>query len=75
MALASLYHIRSHFCSDNINSGSAALVPQVLEFEDHNMGYDAATNDYRDMIKAGIIDPLKVRCTSSSSFPVENRKS
>ena len=35
-------------------------VPQVLDFEDHNMGYDAATNQYTDMIKAGIIDPLKV---------------
>ena len=34
---------------------------QVLDFEDHNMGYDAATNQYRDMVKAGIIDPLKVR--------------
>ena len=25
------------------------------------LGYNAATGDYEDMVKAGIIDPLKVR--------------
>ena len=34
---------------------------QVLEYTDSNMGYDAATGVFTDMIKAGIIDPLKVR--------------
>lgn len=34
--------------------------PQVMDFEDHNMGYDAATGEFCDMVKAGIIDPLKV---------------
>ena len=33
---------------------------QVLEYTDPNMGYDAATAQFTDMIKAGIIDPLKV---------------
>ena len=33
---------------------------QVLEYTDSNMGYDAATGVFTDMIKAGIIDPLKV---------------
>jgi hypothetical protein len=33
----------------------------VLESKDVNQGYDAATGEYTDMIKAGIIDPLKAR--------------
>lgn len=33
---------------------------QVLEFADWSMGYNAATGEFTDMIKAGIIDPLKV---------------
>jgi chaperonin GroEL (HSP60 family) len=36
------------------------LSVQVLEYTDANMGYDAATGNFTDMIKAGIIDPLKV---------------
>ena len=35
---------------------------QVLEMAEHNMGYNAATGEFIDMIKGGIIDPLKVRC-------------
>lgn len=34
---------------------------QVEEMEDFNSGYDAATDNFTDMVKAGIIDPLKVR--------------
>jgi chaperonin GroEL len=33
---------------------------QVLEYTDANMGYDAASGNFTDMIKAGIIDPFKV---------------
>lgn len=32
----------------------------MLEFTDHNMGYNAATGEFVDMVKAGVIDPLKV---------------
>lgn len=28
---------------------------------DFNAGYDAAADNFTDMVKAGIIDPLKVR--------------
>jgi chaperonin GroEL (HSP60 family) len=34
---------------------------QVLELEDHQQGYNAATGEFCDMVKSGIIDPLKVR--------------
>jgi hypothetical protein len=30
--------------------------------EDPNMGYNAAADEFTDMVKSGIIDPLKVRC-------------
>ena len=33
---------------------------KVIEQADPNMGYDAATGTFTDMVKAGIIDPLKV---------------
>ena len=33
---------------------------KVIEHTDPNMGYDAATGTFTDMVKAGIIDPLKV---------------
>lgn len=36
------------------------IVGKVLESSDPRYGYDAATGQYRDMIKAGIIDPTKV---------------
>ena len=33
---------------------------KLLESKDVNIGYDAQTGKYVDMIKAGIIDPAKV---------------
>lgn len=36
------------------------IVGKLLEQEDPRLGYDAATEQYVDMIKAGIIDPTKV---------------
>ncbi|XP_057455227.1 chaperonin CPN60-like 2, mitochondrial [Lotus japonicus] len=33
---------------------------KLLEQDDHNLGFDAAKGTYVDMVKAGIIDPLKV---------------
>ena len=37
----------------------AVIVGKVLEMEP-NMGYNAATGEFVDMVKAGIVDPLKV---------------
>ena len=36
------------------------LPAQVLESSDKNVGYNAATGTYEDLLKAGIIDPVKV---------------
>ena len=43
---------------------------QVLESGDQNIGFNAATGKYEDLMKAGIIDPTKVgflACTQSYS--------
>ncbi|KAH9619522.1 hypothetical protein KSS87_015010 [Heliosperma pusillum] len=44
------------------NAGGEApfIVGKLLEQNDHNLGYDAAKGKYVDMVKAGIIDPVKV---------------
>ena len=36
------------------------IVGKLLEGPGGSYGYNAATNEYTDMVKAGIIDPLKV---------------
>ncbi|GAX76808.1 hypothetical protein CEUSTIGMA_g4254.t1 [Chlamydomonas eustigma] len=46
--------------ASNAGVEGAVIVGKVLEYADANMGYDAATGSFTDMIKAGIIDPLKV---------------
>lgn len=36
------------------------LLELVEKDGDTNIGYNAATNTYEDLVKAGIIDPVKV---------------
>ncbi|XP_074278218.1 chaperonin CPN60-1, mitochondrial-like [Silene latifolia] len=38
----------------------ALIVGKLLEQDDHDLGYDAAKGEYVNMVKSGIIDPLKV---------------
>ncbi len=44
------------------NSGvdGAVVVGKVMEAEDANMGYNARTNTYENLLEAGVIDPTKV---------------
>lgn len=44
----------------NAGKEGSVVVEKVLGMSDVGMGYDAATDQYVDMVKAGIIDPLKV---------------
>ncbi|GAB2225525.1 hypothetical protein Droror1_Dr00006321 [Drosera rotundifolia] len=44
----------------NAGADGALVVGKLLEQDDHNFGYDAAKGVYVDMLKAGIIDPVKV---------------
>lgn len=37
---------------------------KILEHKDFSYGYDAAKNEFKDLVEAGIIDPTKVPRTA-----------
>jgi chaperonin GroEL len=45
---------------ENAGADGSIVVGKLLDANDPNLGFDAQTGDYVDMIKAGIIDPTKV---------------
>ncbi|XP_050206683.1 chaperonin CPN60-2, mitochondrial-like [Mercurialis annua] len=49
-----------HTIATNAGVEGAVIVGKLLEQDDPDLGYDAAKGEYVDMVKAGIIDPLKV---------------
>lgn len=49
-----------HTIASNAGVEGAVVVGKLLEQDNTDLGYDAAKGEYVDMIKAGIIDPLKV---------------
>ncbi len=46
--------------AENAGVSGEIVVGKVLEAKDYNFGYNAQTDEYVDMMKAGIIDPAKV---------------
>jgi chaperonin GroEL len=51
--------------------GTCFLFCQVLDAGDANVGYNAATGVYEDLLAAGIIDPAKViRCCLENAASV-----
>ena len=46
--------------AENAGVDGAVVAGKLLESTDYNFGYNAATDEYTDMVKAGIIDPTKV---------------
>merc|ERR1719353_806836 len=46
--------------ANNAGVEGSVIVEKVLGFEDKGMGYNAATDEFCEMVKAGVIDPLKV---------------
>lgn len=46
--------------ASNAGVEGAVVVGKLVEQDNPDLGYDAAKDEYVDMIKAGIIDPLKV---------------
>merc|ERR1712178_270053 len=46
--------------SDNAGEEGAVVVGKLIEQKDPNIGFNAATGEFVDMVKAGIIDPVKV---------------
>ncbi|KAL3726784.1 hypothetical protein ACJRO7_031650 [Eucalyptus globulus] len=49
-----------HTIASNAGVEGAVVVGKLLEQDNPDLGYDAAKGDYVDMVKSGIIDPLKV---------------
>lgn len=45
--------------AENAGKEGSVIVKEVIS-KDNNVGYDAAKDDFVDMIEAGIIDPMKV---------------
>lgn len=46
--------------AENAGVDGAVVAGKLLEGNDFNMGYNAQTGEYTDMVKSGIIDPTKV---------------
>ncbi len=46
--------------AENAGEDGAVISGKVLDRDEYNWGFDAQTGDFKDMVKAGIIDPTKV---------------
>ena len=46
--------------AENAGEDGAWIVGKLLESDDYNWGFNAATGEYQDLVKAGVIDPAKV---------------
>ncbi|MDB5329877.1 MAG: groL 1 [Phycisphaerales bacterium] len=50
--------------ADNAGEDGEVVVAQIIENKNPNWGYNAAADEYGDMLKLGIIDPAKVNKTA-----------
>ena len=50
--------------AQNAGAEGSIIVAKVKESKDKNFGYNAATDVYEDLVKAGVIDPTKVTRTA-----------
>ncbi len=48
----------------NCGTEGAVVVESIRKFEDPNFGFNATTEKYEDLVKAGVIDPTKVTRTA-----------
>jgi chaperonin GroEL len=46
--------------AENAGEEGAVVLGKVLESKDVNYGYNAFSNEYEDLVKAGVLDPTKV---------------
>mgnify|MGYP003574178786 CR=1 FL=1 len=49
---------------ENAGVDGSIVVQTVSEAKDYNFGFNAATEKYEDLTKAGVIDPTKVACAA-----------
>ena len=50
--------------AENAGVDGSVIAQKVKESKEPNYGFDAATEEYTDMISAGILDPAKVTRTA-----------
>jgi chaperonin GroEL len=50
--------------AENAGAEGSIVVGRVKESKDKNFGYNAASDTYEDLVKAGVIDPTKVTRTA-----------
>ncbi len=60
--------------ANNAGVNGSVVQQKVLENLDANIGYNAATDTYEDLMAAGIIDPTKAR-TPCITASVQTRQS
>ncbi|MBS9783846.1 chaperonin GroEL [Candidatus Gracilibacteria bacterium] len=58
VARALSYPVRQ--IAENAGKEGAVVVNKILENADNNFGYDAASDEYKNLVASGIIDPKKV---------------
>ncbi|QPC98138.1 chaperonin GroEL [Qipengyuania soli] len=46
--------------AENAGEDGAYIVGKLLEGDDYNHGFNAATGEYEDLVQSGVIDPAKV---------------
>ncbi|XSG81325.1 MAG: TCP-1/cpn60 chaperonin family protein, partial [Methyloligella sp. ZOD6] len=46
--------------AENAGEDGAVVAGKVLEKDDYGYGYNAQTGEYHDLVKEGVIDPVKV---------------
>jgi chaperonin GroEL len=46
--------------AENAGEDGAVIAGKILERDEYNWGYDAQTGEFKDLVKAGIVDPTKV---------------
>ena len=46
--------------AENAGEDGAVIAGKILERDEHNRGCDAQTGEFKDLVKAGIVDPTKV---------------
>lgn len=69
VARALSYPVRQ--IAENAGKEGALIVDSIVRSTDANHGYDAARDEFVDMLKAGIIDPKKVsRCALENAISI-----
>ena len=46
--------------AENAGEDGAVIAGKILDRDEYNWGFDAQTGEFKDLVKAGIIDPTKV---------------